>query len=75
MSKNYLRLLTMLLGTIIFSPGERLWPNPPRCLDTVADGMRMQQLAEKTWPIVLKLAEKDVFTVVSTMFGLTVCSV
>ena len=24
----------------------------------------MQQLAEKTWPIALRLAEKDVFTIV-----------
>ncbi|XP_053376576.1 probable serine racemase [Mercenaria mercenaria] len=43
--------------------GERLWPNPPKCLDTVADGMRMQQLGFKTWPIVLEHAEKQVFTV------------
>ncbi|WAR01352.1 SRR-like protein [Mya arenaria] len=43
--------------------GERLWPNPPRCLDTVADGMRMQQLGQLTWPIVLQHAEKTVFTV------------
>ena len=48
---------------IVYS-GERLWPSPARCLDTVADGMRMQQLAEKTWPIALRLAEKDVFTIV-----------
>lgn len=43
--------------------GERLWPNPPQCLDTIADGMRMQQLGIKTWPIILEHAEKRVFTV------------
>jgi len=46
------------------SAGERLWPEPPRCLDTVADGMRMQQLGHLTWPIILEHAEKDVYTIV-----------
>lgn len=44
--------------------GERLWPNPPKCIDTVADGMRMQQVGKITWPIILEHAEKHVFTVV-----------
>ena len=50
--------------------GKRLWPSPARCLDTVADGMRMQQLAEKTWPIALRLAEKDVFTIVRLSYSM-----
>ncbi|XP_078338621.1 serine racemase-like isoform X2 [Crassostrea virginica] len=43
--------------------GERLWPNPPRFLDSIADGIRVQQLGELTWPIILKLVEKEVFSV------------
>nr|XP_022344495.1 serine racemase-like isoform X2 [Crassostrea virginica] len=43
--------------------GERLWPNPPRFLDTIADGIRLQQLGELTWPIILELVEKEVFSV------------
>ncbi|KAL4223335.1 hypothetical protein ACF0H5_016806 [Mactra antiquata] len=42
--------------------GERLWPNPPQFVDTIADGIRIQQLGKLTWPILLKLAEKEVFT-------------
>ncbi|XP_060064725.1 probable serine racemase isoform X3 [Ylistrum balloti] len=42
--------------------GERLWPNPPRFLNTIADGIRMQHLGHLTWPILLELAEKDVFS-------------
>ncbi|XP_060569417.1 probable serine racemase [Ruditapes philippinarum] len=43
--------------------GERLWSNPTIFLDTIADGMRRQQLGTKTWPIILELAEKHMFTV------------
>ncbi|XP_048737963.2 serine racemase-like isoform X2 [Ostrea edulis] len=43
--------------------GERLWPNPPRFLNTIADGIRLQQLGDLTWPIILELVEKDVFSV------------
>lgn len=43
--------------------GERLWPNPPRFLNTIADGIRLQQLGELTWPIILELVEKEVFSV------------
>nr|XP_022344493.1 serine racemase-like isoform X2 [Crassostrea virginica] len=43
--------------------GERLWPNPPRFLDSIADGIRVQQLGELTWPIILELVEKEVFSV------------
>ncbi|XP_060064724.1 probable serine racemase isoform X2 [Ylistrum balloti] len=42
--------------------GERLWPNPPQFVDTIADAIRTQQLGHVTWPILLKHAEKDVFT-------------
>ncbi|XP_055957575.1 serine racemase isoform X2 [Patella vulgata] len=43
--------------------GERLWPNPPQYLDTIADGIRLQQVGHLTWPILLELVEKEVFTV------------
>lgn len=45
--------------------GERLWPNPPQMVDTIAEGIRLQQLGHLPWLIALKLVEKDVFTVVS----------
>ncbi|XP_064602870.1 uncharacterized protein LOC135468512 [Liolophura sinensis] len=43
--------------------GERLWPNPPQMVDTIAEGIRLQQLGHLPWLIALKLVEKDVFTV------------
>ncbi|KAK3084813.1 hypothetical protein FSP39_019483 [Pinctada imbricata] len=43
--------------------GERLWPDPPGFLNTIADGIRLQQLGHITWPIILELVEKDVFSV------------
>lgn len=43
--------------------GERLWPNPPRFVETIADGIRTQQLGHMTWPIILELVEKQVFSV------------
>ncbi|KAL4223179.1 hypothetical protein ACF0H5_016651 [Mactra antiquata] len=43
--------------------GDRLWPNPPRFLNTIADGIRLQQLGHITWPIILELVEKQVFSV------------
>ncbi|VDI20595.1 serine racemase [Mytilus galloprovincialis] len=43
--------------------GKRLWPNPPRFLSTIADGIRLQQLGHLTFPIMLDLVEKDVFTI------------
>lgn len=42
--------------------GERLWPNPPQFVDTIADGIRIQQLGHLTWSIILDMAEKEVFT-------------
>ena len=44
--------------------GKRLWPETPQFLDTIADGLIVQQLGKRTWPIILDLVEKDVFTVV-----------
>jgi hypothetical protein len=44
--------------------GERLWPNPPRFVNTIAEGIKLQQLGHLTWPIILDVVEKDVFTVV-----------
>ncbi|XP_061196425.1 probable serine racemase [Saccostrea echinata] len=43
--------------------GKRLWPNPPQFLNTIADGLKLQQLGKLTWPIILDLAEKEVFSV------------
>ncbi|KAL5016661.1 hypothetical protein ScPMuIL_006250 [Solemya velum] len=43
--------------------GERLWPNPPQFLDTIADAMPMQQAGKHTFPILCELVEKTVFTV------------
>ncbi|XP_022344490.2 serine racemase-like [Crassostrea virginica] len=43
--------------------GKRLWPETPQFLDTIADGLIVQQLGKRTWPIILDLVEKDVFTV------------
>ncbi|KAL4224057.1 hypothetical protein ACF0H5_017514 [Mactra antiquata] len=43
--------------------GKRLWPNSSGSINTIADGMRRYDLGHKTWPIVLELAEKDVFTI------------
>ncbi|XP_050410098.1 serine racemase [Patella vulgata] len=43
--------------------GERLWPNPPQYLDTIAEGIKLQQVGHLTWPILLELVEKEVFTV------------
>lgn len=43
--------------------GQRLWPNPPKFLNTIADGIILQQLGHLTFPIICDLIEKDVFTV------------
>ncbi|XP_062518824.1 uncharacterized protein LOC134193965 [Corticium candelabrum] len=42
--------------------GERLWPEPPRHLETIADGLRTQQLGQITWPIARDCLEKTVLT-------------
>ena len=43
--------------------GERKWPNPPQCLNTIAEGIKTQQLGQLTFPILCDLAEHDVITV------------
>jgi serine racemase len=43
--------------------GKRLWRNPPCTLNTIADGLRTQQLGQLTWPIARDLVEKTVFSV------------
>ena len=40
-------------------------PNPTKFLDTLADGIIIQQLGHLTFPIICDLVEKDVFTLVS----------
>lgn len=58
-------VLYNLTSIYCFIIGERLWPNPPRFLNTIADGIRLQQLGHVTWPIILELVEKQVFSLVS----------
>lgn len=41
--------------------GKRPWQGPPQYLDTIADGIRLQQTGYITTPILTELAEKDVF--------------
>ncbi|XP_012946291.1 probable serine racemase [Aplysia californica] len=41
--------------------GKRPWEGPPQYLDTIADGIRLQQTGYITTPILMELAEKDVF--------------
>ena len=48
--------------------GERLWPNPPQFLNTIAEGIKLQQLGVNTFNIVKELAEKEVFEMVSICF-------
>lgn len=43
--------------------GQRLWPNPPRFLDTIADSIRTQQIGELPFPILCSLADSGVLTV------------
>ena len=42
--------------------GERLWPNPPQFLDTIAEGIMTQQVGQLTFPILCDLCD-DVITV------------
>ncbi|XP_025090527.1 serine racemase-like isoform X2 [Pomacea canaliculata] len=41
--------------------GERLWPEPSQYLNTIADGIQLQSVGHVTFPILLQLAEKEVF--------------
>ncbi|RUS74099.1 hypothetical protein EGW08_018130 [Elysia chlorotica] len=43
--------------------GKRPWHGPPQYLDTIADGIRLQQTGLITTPILTELAEKEVFEV------------
>jgi hypothetical protein len=56
-------LLICILYLVIY--GERVWPNPPKFLDIIADDIILQQLDHLTFPIICDLVEKDVFTLVS----------
>ncbi|KAK3083960.1 hypothetical protein FSP39_006019 [Pinctada imbricata] len=42
---------------------KRLWSSPPQLIETIADGIRAQPIVKSAWPIVLRMVEKDVFTV------------
>ena len=53
-----------LLSNIIHQ-GERSWPVPPRYLDTIAEGCRLQWVGDNTFPILYDMAEKEVFPIVS----------
>ena len=56
----------MLLSSLIqyHVQGERSWPVPPRYLDTIAEGCRLQWVGDKTFPILYNMAEKEVFPIV-----------
>ena len=43
--------------------GRRLWSDPPRFLDTLADGCATQQSGQLTFPIMCRLVERDVITI------------
>ena len=45
------------------SSGERKWPDPPQFLDTIAEGIKTQQLGMKTFPILCNYAENYVIEV------------
>jgi serine racemase len=38
--------------------GERLWPNPPQFLNTIAEGIMTQQAGQMTFPILCDLVRK-----------------
>ncbi|GAB6022423.1 hypothetical protein CHUAL_006538 [Chamberlinius hualienensis] len=42
---------------------QRLWPNPPQFVKTIADGTRVQAVGQLTFPVICDLCETDVFTV------------
>jgi threonine dehydratase len=42
--------------------GERLWPNEESFLDTKADAVRLSQCGFLTFPLIVELVEKEVFT-------------
>ena len=40
---------------------ERLWPEPPQFLDSLAEGIKTQQCGHLTFPILCELAESEVW--------------
>ncbi|KAK3848914.1 hypothetical protein Pcinc_044311 [Petrolisthes cinctipes] len=42
---------------------QRLWPNPPQFLNTIADAIRTQQVGELTFPVLCQFAETQVFSI------------
>ncbi|XP_042891086.1 probable serine racemase isoform X2 [Penaeus japonicus] len=42
---------------------KRMWDNPPRFLETIADAIRTQQVGDLTFPILCEYAESKVFSV------------
>ena len=42
---------------------QRLWSNPPQFVDTIAEGIKMQQTGHLTFPILCELAEESVMTI------------
>ncbi|KAG7171842.1 probable serine racemase isoform X2 [Homarus americanus] len=42
---------------------QRMWPNPPQFIDTIADAIRTQQVGNLTFPILCEYAEPKVFTI------------
>jgi len=59
--------LVFTLGKLLekcLNSGEREWPNPPLFLNTIAEGIKQQQLGFKTFPLLVRLAEKQAIEVV-----------
>ena len=46
-----------------FQAKERLWPNPPQFLKTMAEGIKLQQCGQITFPILCDHAEPNVISV------------
>lgn len=44
--------------------GRKMWHGPGLYLDTIADGLRVQQIGDLPFSIVKDLVEKEVFKVV-----------
>ena len=42
---------------------ERLWADPPQFVDTIAEGIKMQQTGHLTFPILCELAEESVMSI------------
>ena len=55
-------------GVNLFLIGERLWTEPIKFIDTVADGIKLSQPGHLTFPIMCENIDKNVFTVVSNIY-------